>query len=229
MRIGVHERRVGIAVTAARGARWTIERTREGRNAELWCTHCIGPAHEPTLELVCTGWAANDCRIPCRHAPEANTSTAARRLRYVLAVRASDRIVAFRQAVEARLARQTTDDPSAFASSLDDVERSFDLDERASAFVWACVVVAVDPMMYPHLIAVSGVDGRRGLTPAAYAALTGMAERDVMELAYWLSQTPSLVRFGLLERDVAEFLPIATPYRASARLVAHVVGGRASP
>ncbi len=139
------------------------------------------------------------------------------------------RAVAFRSAVEARLADPASVDRSAFAWSPDEGTARFELDELTSAFVWACIVVAIDPMMYPHLIAVSGVDGRRGLTPAAYAALTGIDERSAIQLAYWLAAEPAIVRFGLIERDVADFLPIATPYRATPRLIAHVIGGSNKP
>ncbi len=142
--------------------------------------------------------------------------------------RVADRIVAFRKAVEARLGGRA-EDPSAFRWSSTEVANRFGLDARTSAFVWACIVAAVDPMMYPHLIAIGGVDGRRGLTPAAYAALTGVDEREAMEVAYWLAQRPAITRFELLEHETDELLPIATPYRASARLVAHVVGGLREP
>jgi ATPase family associated with various cellular activities (AAA) len=130
--------------------------------------------------------------------------------------------------LEARLGNLTVD-AGAFGSPLGDVASAFDLDDRTSAFVWACIVVAVDPMMYPHLIAVSGVDGRRGITPAAFAALTGVTEIEAFALVYWLSQRPPIVTFGLLEQDSNELLPIATPYRASPRLVAHVLGGIREP
>jgi MoxR-like ATPase len=132
--------------------------------------------------------------------------------------------MAFRDAVEARLANPASVDRDAFAWSPDDGLARFELDAERCAFAWACVAVAVDPMMYPHVIAVSGVDGRRGLTPAAYAALTGIDERSAIDLAYWLASDPAIVRFGLLACDERGFLPIAMPYRPSQRLVAHMLG-----
>jgi SpoVK/Ycf46/Vps4 family AAA+-type ATPase len=104
-----------------------------------------------------------------------------------------------------------------------------DLDELSRAFVWACVVVTVDPMLYPHLVTVSGADGRRGLTPAAYAALVGVDETAAIDIAYWLATNPTIVRFGLLERDTESFLPTATPYRASTGLVRHLFGTSGDP
>jgi len=142
-------------------------------------------------------------------------------------VSVSGKIVAFREAVAARIANEPFDQ-ARFRWVVDPSLARFDLDDRAGAFVWACVVAALDPLMYPHLITCGGVDGRRGMTPAVYAALTGVDEAEAVSIAYWLASEPPIVRFGLLAKDDPTFLPIATPYRASRRLISHVLGERPS-
>lgn len=138
------------------------------------------------------------------------------------------RVVAFRIGVEARLAKAPV--PSAAFSPPDaSWMRQLELDELAGAFVWACVAVTVDPMLYPHVATVSGADGRRGLTPAAYAALVGVDETAAIEITYWLATEPPIVRFGLLERDTESFTPTATPWRASACLVRHLFDAGVEP
>jgi hypothetical protein len=93
-------------------------------------------------------------------------------------------------------------------------------------FVWACAASAVDPTLYPHLIEVAGVDGRRGLSVAAFAALGGVAPDAAVGLARWLAARPTIVRLGLLVEvgDGAGLTAMATPYRPSPRLLAHLAG-----
>ena len=129
----------------------------------------------------------------------------------------------FREAVETRLASPSATDRAAFRYLPDQRLAQFDLDEVAWSFVWACVVAAVDPLMYPHLVALGGPDARRGLSPATFVALTGVAADDALQLTTWLDSRPSMVRLGLLERDDGDYLPSAAPYRASSRLIAHVL------
>jgi len=131
------------------------------------------------------------------------------------------RIVGFRAAVDARLGKRPHDH-AAFAHAPDAGLVRLGLDDRQAAFAFACVAVAVDPLLYPHMIATAGVDGRRGLSPAAYATLVGLDEVDAIELAAWLATTPPIVRFRLLERDGDDYLSSATPYRATSRLVEHL-------
>jgi AAA+ superfamily predicted ATPase len=132
-------------------------------------------------------------------------------------------------AVEARLANAPVTDPDAFACPVEPWMERFELDEQTRAFAWACIVVAVDPMMYPHVATVTGADGRRGLTPAAFAALTGVDEATAIDIAYWLASEPTIVRFGLLEKDPSGFIPTATPYRASKSLLTHALGTPLEP
>ena len=133
-------------------------------------------------------------------------------------------VIAFREAIEARLADRTRDVGAAFRWLPDEGLVRLVLDDQTSAYVWACAVATVDPMMYPHLIAIGGADGRRGLTPAMYAALTGIDEQVAIELAYWLAGEPLIVRLGLLHAAASGLAPIATPYRATPRLIGHLLG-----
>lgn len=132
-------------------------------------------------------------------------------------------IQGFREAVETRLASHAAADRAAFRYLPDQRLAQFELDEVAWSFVWACVVAAADPLMYPHLVAFGGPDARRGLSPAAFVALTGVAADAALHLTTWLDGNPPMVRLGLLERDDGDYLPSAAPYRASSRLVAHVL------
>jgi MoxR-like ATPase len=133
-------------------------------------------------------------------------------------------VVAFRQAVEDRLIAKRDVPRSAFACPVTDALDALALEPVPRDFVWACVVAAVDPLMYPHLVTLGGVDARRGLSPATYAAIIGLDEREAIGLSHWLGGDPAIVRLGLLARGIPGLLAIATPYRASARLVGNFAG-----
>jgi AAA+ superfamily predicted ATPase len=132
-----------------------------------------------------------------------------------------ERVVAFRAAIERGLANAAGSAPQ---GPIDALPTALGVDPGLEAFAWACAVATADPMMYPHLIAIGGADARRGLSPAAYVALVGLTEPAAIALAHNLAGGPPLVALGLLVPGASDLLPIATPWRASPRLVGHFLG-----
>ncbi len=132
--------------------------------------------------------------------------------------------MAFREAIEARLVAKTPVARSAFACPPSAALDLLRLDPIHRDFVWACVVASADPIVYPHVVMLGGADARRGLSPAAYAALVGADGSDIIALSHWLASDPPIVRLGLLARGTPGLVPSATPYRASARLIGELAG-----
>jgi len=135
-------------------------------------------------------------------------------------------VLAFRAAVETKLVAKTPVARTAFACPPSAALDLLGLSPAHRDFVWACVVATTDPVVFPHLVVLGGADGRRGLSPAVYAALTGADDADAIALAHWLAGDPPIVRLGLLVRAVTGMLASATPFRASPRLVGELVGER---
>jgi hypothetical protein len=96
------------------------------------------------------------------------------------------------------------------------------LDAAQLDFVWACVCVSADPLLYGPIVSIGGPDGRRGLAVATYAALAPV--QDPAGLVAWLHTEPAVLRLGLLAAAKGELLPGATPFAAARRLVTFLAG-----
>ena len=135
-------------------------------------------------------------------------------------------VLAFRAAVETKLVAKAPVARAAFACPPCAALDLLTLTTEQRDFVWACVVASIDPVVFPHVVVLGGSDGRRGLSPATYAAITGADDAEAIALAHWLASDPPIVRLGLLARAMPELLASATPYRASPRLAGELVGDR---
>jgi hypothetical protein len=92
-------------------------------------------------------------------------------------------------------------------------------------FLWAAVACAFDGRIVPHLEALGGLHGRRGLSVAVYAALAGLDGEAAARLSRWLADANPLVANGLLV-PAEDVTPAARAYVASPRLAAYLSNDR---
>jgi hypothetical protein len=92
-------------------------------------------------------------------------------------------------------------------------------------FLWAAVACAFDGRIVPHLEALGGLHGRRGLSVAVYSALAGLDGERAARLARWLADANGLVSNGLLV-PAEDVTPAARAYVAAPRLAAYLSNDR---